>query len=152
MADNTAQNGTATIGSDDVSGVLYQRVKRAHGRADAAPADTTTPYSFLAAAGANQDSTVIKASAGALYGLVVTNSNAAIRYLKIYDKATGPTSADTPKFRFAVPGNTAGAGIAYQFHGVDFAAGISFRMTTGVADNDTAAVAANEVILNAEYV
>ncbi len=31
MADNTAQNGTATIAADDIGGVLYQRVKNTFG-------------------------------------------------------------------------------------------------------------------------
>lgn len=110
-----------------------------------------TPYSFLAAAGANQDSTVVKASAGQLYGsIAVTNTNAAVRYLKVYDKATAPTSADTPKLRITVPGATTGAGIVVPLPdaGVAFANGIAFRMTTGAADNDANAVTANEVILN----
>lgn len=42
MADNTAQNGTATIAADDIAGVLYQRVKPVHGLADVAPIDTST--------------------------------------------------------------------------------------------------------------
>lgn len=153
MADNTAQNGTATIACDDVgSGVLVQRIKRSLGR-DGTASDAATPYSYLSAASANQDSTVVKASAGVLYTLLVTNSNAALRYLKIYDKSTGPTSADTPKFRIAVPGATTGAGVALPITvGADFSAGISFRMTTGAADNDANAVAANELIVNATYV
>ncbi len=111
-----------------------------------------TPYSFLSAAGANQDSTVVKASAGQIGWLLVTNTNAAVRYLKIYNKATGPTSADTPLLRFAVPGNTAGSGATFNVPaGLVCTTGISFRMTTGAADNDANAVAANEIILNLGY-
>jgi hypothetical protein len=35
--------------------------------------------------------------------------------------------------------------------GVDFTAGISARATTGVADNDTGAPSANDVIVNIFY-
>jgi hypothetical protein len=151
VADNTVQNGTSTVATDDVSGAHYQRVKLSKGR-DGTAADSTTGAVVLSAAAANQDSTVIKASAGAVYSMVLTNINAAPRYVKLYNKATGPTSADTPVQVYAVPGNTAGAGMVVSMNGLDFAAGIALRMTTGAANNDANAVAANEVIANLEYV
>jgi hypothetical protein len=53
----------------------------------------------------------------------------------------------------AIPGNTAGAGAVIPLDpGIDFSTGISVRLTTGVADNDANAVAANEVIVHAQYV
>jgi len=121
------------------------------------PAVTTsggaTPGRYLAAAAANQDSTVIKASAGQLYNHVaVVNVNAAIRYLKFYDKATAPTSADTPKLVYGVPGNTAGAGIVLPIpNGIAFANGIAFRMTTGQGDSDATAVTAGDLALSYSY-
>ena len=150
MADNTAQNGTATIAADDVgAGVLVQRVKRSLGR-DGTASDVATAHRLLSAAGANQDSTVIKASAGVLYGIVATNSNAAARYLKVYNKASSPTSGDTPVFTFYLP---ALGGISVPMPvGADFSAGIALRLTTGVADNDANAVAANEIIVSSLYV
>lgn len=78
MADNTAQNGTATIAADDVGGILFQRTKRSLGR-DGTAADAATGHRLISAAGANQDATVVKASAGVLYGFVCTNINAAVR-------------------------------------------------------------------------
>lgn len=156
MADNVVLNAGAggdTAAADDVGGVKYQRVKRSFGR-DGTAADVGTGARFLSAGAANQDSTVVKASAGVLYGLLVTNTNAAVRYLKLYNKATGPTSADTPLLTLAVPGATTGAGIAVPLPacGIDFSAGIALRATTGVADADTNAVAANEVIAALVYV
>lgn len=41
MADNTAQNGTSTIATDDVGGVQYQRVKNCYG-ADGSATDVST--------------------------------------------------------------------------------------------------------------
>jgi hypothetical protein len=156
MADNTLLNagtGGDTIASDDVGGIKHQRVKRSLGR-DGTAVDVSTAARLVSAAAANQDSTVIKASAGVLYNsLSMTNINAAVRYVKVYNKATGPTSADTPVWTFAVPGNTAGAGMVIPLpDGVDFSAGIALRATTGAADNDANAVAANEVIVNLSYV
>lgn len=110
-----------------------------------------TPFRYLSAGAANQDATAIKGSAGTLYSFVVTNTNAAIRYLKWYNVAA-PTSASTPVLTIAVPGNTAGAGVALSSTvGIAFDTAISFRMTTGAADADAVAVAANDLILSAVY-
>ena len=149
MADNTAQNGTSNIATNDIGGVHYQRTKRSLGRAGTA-ADAASVHRLLSAAAANQDSTVVKASAGVLYGIVATNSNAAARYLKVYNKATGPTSADTPVLTLYLP---ALGGISVPMPtGVDFSAGISLRATTGAGDSDTGVVAANEIIASTLYV
>lgn len=109
-------------------------------------------YSYISAASSNQDSQVIKASAGQMYAMSVFNLNASIRYLKIYDKATGPTSSDTPIDRIMIPGNATGVGVGQAVAvGVAFSTGISFRLTTGIADNDANAVAANEILVNVKY-
>lgn len=105
-----------------------------------------TPYRNLDLGVTGQ---VIKASAGQLYGYYVANQSASWRYLKWYDKATAPTQADTPVFTYPLPPNSAGhRGIP---PGVAFAAGISVRASTAIADNDTGAPTANDVVLNAEY-
>jgi hypothetical protein len=92
---------------------------------------------------------VVKASPGRLYGWHVSNAAAASAYVKIYDKATAPTEADTPVLTIAVPAT----GVAFMDlgPGVGFASGISIRATTGAADNDTGAPAANDVIANLLY-
>lgn len=111
-----------------------------------------TPYKFIGAAGSNQDSTVVKASAGTLYTLSFTAVVGSVRYLKIYDKATGPTSADTPVHTIMVPASV-GATVSLPLPacGEVYAAGISFRMTTGLADSDANAVTANDCLTNLSY-
>ncbi len=111
-----------------------------------------TPYSYIAAASANQDSQAVKGSAGQLYGYNLTNQSASIRYVKIYNKASGATSSDTPVFRFVLPGNSSGAGCNQSFeNGVAFATGICIRITTGQPDNDTGAATAGDVVVNLWY-
>lgn len=148
MADNTAQNATNNIAANEISAVYYQRVKRSLGRAGTA-SDVASLTRTVSAAAANQDATVIKASPGVLYSIAVTNSNAAARYLKLYDLASGATSASTPKMTLYIPPL---GGISHKLQGADFATGIMLRMTTGVADNDANAVAANEIISHIEFV
>lgn len=93
---------------------------------------------------------VIKSSPGRMYGLAVSNTGAAIRYLKIYDKATAATSSDTPLITIAVP---AGATITWPENEplLFFSTGISVRATTGLADNDNIAPGTNDIILNFIY-
>lgn len=95
----------------------------------------------------------VKASAGQIYVLIATNINAAVRYLKLYNKATAPVvGTDTPVARFAIPGNAGGAGFVIPIpDGLAFAAGIGVGLTTGSADGDTGAVAAGDIIVNVLY-
>jgi hypothetical protein len=108
-----------------------------------------TVYSYLAAASANQDSQNVKGSAGQLFGYAVFNTASTARYVKVYNKATAPTSADTPALRILVPPG-GGANLAFD-SGMVFGTGIGIRITTGVADNDANAVTANDVIVNLIY-
>lgn len=92
---------------------------------------------------------IVKNGAGQIYGYYIYNNAATVRFVKVYNKATAPTQADTPIFTWAIPAN-AGANRSIPA-GVAFAAGISLRGTTGVADNDTGAPTANDLIVNVEY-
>lgn len=108
-----------------------------------------TPGKLISAASTN--ATSVKASAGKLGWLSLGNINAAARYFKLYNKASSPTvGTDTPILTLLIPGNTAGAGNnpSYPSEGIDFSTGIAFAITTGVADSDTGAVAANEITVN----
>lgn len=152
MADNIELNsgsGGAIVAADDVSSVWYQRIKLTAGGADAA-AYGATPYYYLAAAATNQDATAVKASAGILYSVVVTNTNTSARYFRLYNLASGATSASTPVQVYAVPGS---GGVAINFtNGMSFGTGISFRLTTGSAVDNADAVAAGEIVVNLGYV
>lgn len=103
---------------------------------------------------ATTNSTLLKATTGNIYYLSASNINAAARYVKIYNKATAPTvGTDVPFLVFMVPGNTAGAGtnVALPAVGINFSLGLGLAITTGVADTDTGAVAANEIVVNYGY-
>lgn len=91
----------------------------------------------------------VKAAPGQVGGWYLSNNAGSVRYVKLYDKATAPTSADTPKLTVLVPAN--GAANLLAVCGIDFAAGIGVRVTTGVADNDTGAPSANDVVVNLFY-
>ncbi len=107
-----------------------------------------TPYKLVSAASTN--ATSVKASAGQVYSIVATNSNAAARYLKLYNKASAPTvGTDTPVQVYMLP---AGGGVSITLPvGMIFATGIALATTTGAADSDTGAVALSEILINLTY-
>src|SRR5574343_139784 len=117
----------------------------------AATSGGATPYKLISAATTN--ATSVKASAGQLYSIIAIGTTANIRYLKFYNKASAPTvGTDVPVLTIPVPGNTQGAGVAIHFTvGTVFSTGLAFAITAGVTDADSAAVGANDVIVNLTY-
>lgn len=97
------------------------------------------------------NATVAKASAGFLHAVCCYNTNAALRYLKLYNKATAPTvGTDTPVLTFPLkPSDTFRTMWPNARY---FSAGISYALTTGAADSDTTAVGSGDIVgLNVEY-
>jgi len=93
---------------------------------------------------------LVEAGDHLLYGYYVYNAATSARYVKFYDKATAPSIADTPLMTCSVPAGS-GANLA-SANGISFALGIGLRATTGVADNNVGAPAANDVVINLWYV
>lgn len=97
------------------------------------------------ALGANSDNaTLVKAGGVIVATVTACNVNAAVRYLKLYDKATAPASTDTPVMRILIPVNNC---VTVPFAGnnhAQFILGLGYRVVTGIADNDNTAVAASE--------
>lgn len=108
-----------------------------------------TLYSKISTA--NNNSTNIKATAGTVYSISAGNINAAVRYLKLYDKATAPTcGTDTPVMRIPLP--TGGANVTREFPvGAAFANGIGICIVTGATDADNTSTAANEQFVEITY-
>lgn len=103
-----------------------------------------TPTTTFTNSTATTNGTVIKASAGTLWNVVVSNVNAAARYLKFYNSTTVTVGTTTPVMTITIPaGGT--VNIAGGSNGIRFATGICLGITTGMADADTGAVAANEI-------
>jgi hypothetical protein len=96
----------------------------------------------------------IKASSGVVIDIIATNRATAERFLKLYNKATAPTAADTPVMTIPLDGTTGGGqtGVSIDLtSGALFAAGIGVRATTGIADADVGNPSVNNVVLNMTY-
>lgn len=92
----------------------------------------------------------VKTSAGQVFGWHLANLAASTRYVKFYDKASAPTvGTDTPLLTLALPASAVVTVLSEI--GIPFSLGIGIGAVTGVADNNTTAPSANEVIVNIFY-
>lgn len=99
---------------------------------------------------ASNNSTNVKGSAGTVYSVSGCNINAAVRWLKLYNKATAPTcGTDTPVMRFALPVNNCTTFTVNT--GAVFSAGIGYCIVTGAADSDNTSTAASEQTVQIVY-
>ena len=117
----------------------------------AGPTGGATTLSYISA-GATEDEHAVCTAACTLYSISVTNTNAAVRYLKCENDTAAGTApgTDTPELRFAIPGATTGAGNnpSIPAVGMAFSTGLTCWLVTGAADSDVAEVAANEIMVN----
>lgn len=112
-----------------------------------------TPSNYISAA--TNNSTNLKASAGTLYSLLVINTTATLKYLRLYDSGSAPTctSATGVVFYTPIPANsTTGAGLVEAISvGLNFASGIGWCITGGSGTTDNTSTAAGDVVMNVGY-
>ena len=102
-----------------------------------------TTIGRLASSANSTNATSVKSSAGTVRRVFAFNTNATVRYLKLYNKGSSPTvGTDTPIFTIPVP---AAGGIALQLD-YAFGTGIAYALTTGVADSDTGSVGSGDIV------
>lgn len=116
-------------------------------RPDAQASGTGRSVARLAAAAASINATVVKGSAGRLFSITGYNAAAAVRYLKVYNKATVPAPATDNALILAVYRLQPSAPFNIDFGdvGLNIAAGLSYALTTGTADTDATAVTAGDI-------
>lgn len=99
---------------------------------------------------ATTNATSVKAVSGSLSSIVVANSSAAVKYLKMFNKGTAPTvGTDTPVLVIAVPA-TSTVVIPYVVP-MPYTIGIAYAMTGLATDADATAVAAADLLMTLIY-
>lgn len=172
MADGFVANagsGGNTFASDDIGGTHYPRVKLSHG-ADGSATDSSTasplPVQVIGQAAngcsifrsldLDESEEEVKASAGTVYGVWFSNMATSTRFLKFYNAtaASVTVGTTTPVLTLALPGNTSDdiSGVFSIPQGIGFSTAITVAATTAIADNDTGAPSANDVIVNIFYI
>lgn len=101
-----------------------------------------TPTQHFLSAAATTNATSVKASAGTITGVQLTNLSATVLFLKLYRKATAPVvGTDVPDFVIRVAQNSH-VSVDCGALGIRFSSGIAYAITSGSADTDTTVVAA----------
>lgn len=97
----------------------------------------------------------VKASAGQVYGWYIANLATTTRFVKFYNATAANVSvgSTTPVLTLPIPGNATDdiAANALGGMGIVFDTAITVAATTGVADADTGAPGANDVVINLFY-
>ena len=100
---------------------------------------------------ATTNATSVKASAGVINEITISNNGTSAAYLKLYNKASAPTvGTDTPIRVVMCPADQTVV-VGCGSYGLRLATGIAFAITAGAGNADTAAVAANQVIVGMSY-
>lgn len=109
-----------------------------------------TNFSLLAAATTN--ATSVKATAGNVHGISITNYSAAPKFVKLYDKATAPTvGTDTPTDTFEIAANSSRF-LEFGTLGLRFATGIALAITGAQPIADATALAVGDASVHMAYV
>lgn len=104
---------------------------------------------------ASDNHVVIKAGAGQVYKIMVTNNSATVNYIRLYNATTGfngCNSASNIVYQAAIPASTTVGGLADSWDlGMAFALGISICVTSGYATTDTTNATASAMSVNIGY-
>lgn len=101
---------------------------------------------------ASNNATSVDITYRSLYSLLACNTNAAIRYVKLYNKSSAPAPATDSALlrgRYMIP-PTACLNIVYAVP-MAFSSGLAYATVTGVSDTDNTSVGANDILLTGCY-
>ena len=88
-----------------------------------------------------------KETGGVVFWARIHNRADAERFLKLYDAAAADVVVGTTEPYITIPLEPNGGEVWTPQHGLSFPSGITVAATTGIADNDTGAPGANEVVI-----
>lgn len=115
-------------------------------------ASTTAPTVHTLNSAATTNATSVKATAGRVYSLLLSNQNAAARFFKLYNKASAPTvGTDIPVAVIPVPASSTLV-LELGTFGVQFGTGIAYAVTGAIGDTDTTVITAGDFKVNMQYV
>ena len=162
LADNTANPTTPSIGALLMcfDGSTWDRCPTSDGGVGASTANTMrivqAQATIFKSIDLDETEEEIKATAGEVCSVWVTNTATATRFLKFYNATAANVIVGTtvPVVTIGVPGNATDdvSGSFATGNGcLTFATAVTTAVTTGVADNDTGAPGTNDVIVMVGY-
>lgn len=170
---NVLESESFPISLVDIGGGVYALAVANQAEGDAGPVDLTKIGGTAITLGANgglkvdfalagcsfnknidvdESEDAIKATSGILYGYIINNLHAtAYRYVKFYNAAVADVTVGTTVPDLTIPVPPLGMANISIPQGLEFTVAISIAATTGIADNDTGAPGANEVVVTTWY-
>lgn len=110
-----------------------------------------TPTTLFTNSAATTNAKLVKSTAGTLWSIAVSNTNAAARFLKLFNMTAAPTvGTSVPVFTVAIP---SGGTVLVNggSNGIRFSTGISLAITGAAGDLDTTDIGAGEVKVATTY-
>lgn len=158
-------SGGTTFASDEISSTHYPRLKLVHGADGTNDGDVANgnplPVKIIADAARGLDlfrsldldetEEEVKGSAGTVYWLRWHNRSSAERFLKFYNATAASVTVGTTTPVLTIPLEADSGETVAIPHGLYFSTAITVAVTTGVADSDTGAPGANDVVVNIGY-
>lgn len=110
-----------------------------------------TATNAILSSAANTNGTIAKGSAGTIYGIAVSNTGAAVAFVKLHNSATVTVGTTPVALVIPVP---AGGVVSIDFgpQGMRYGTGICYSIKNLAPDADTTAVAAGQVKVNLSYI
>lgn len=113
---------------------------------------TAAPSIYNAACLGNTTPVAIKASAGTLLTVSITNNAAAARSVKFYNSGNPTVGTTVPLFSVTMAASSSQCIQVGGNYGLKFSAAIAWAVTSGTTFADTGAPTANDIVLTANYV
>lgn len=112
----------------------------------------STAQTFSVLAAGSNNATVLKATPGSIYNIEITNTSAAIKYVKFYNKATAPAPATDNALLIKRYGIAATSNLVVSVpKGIPFTTGIGLAAVTGTSDTDNTGVTAADLMINVTF-
>jgi hypothetical protein len=112
---------------------------------------TSGGYTIFRSIDLDETEEEVKATAGQVFGWYIFNAAATTHYVKFYNATTANVTVGTTTPVLTIPVPAGSAANVFTDTGIAFGTAITAAATTGVADNDTGAPAANAVVINVFY-
>jgi hypothetical protein len=112
---------------------------------------TSGGYTIFRSIDLDETEEEVKATAGQVFGWYIFNAAATTHYVKFYNATTANVTVGTTTPVLTIPVPAGSAANVFTETGIAFGTAITAAATTGVADNDTGAPAANAVVVNILY-
>lgn len=110
------------------------------------------PTASIVNSAATTNGTSVKSTGGNIYSITASNTNAAARFLKLYNLATAPTvGTSAVALTIPIPANSV-VNLNFGAYGMRFGTGIALAITGAAADSDTTAIGAGEVKVCTAYI